>query len=131
MAVPARLRSQLEKVQQVDGVLFVFCNPVEKCIKIYTMDVWLERGAPVLESISNIYEKHRRQELVYKLLEEQVIDSQGRITLRESFTKAVGIEKEVEVVGTGPSITIKKPETEDALPLIGKEDEEFIASLSI
>lgn len=107
LAIPARLRSQLEKAQSEDEVIYVFCHPGSKVIRIYTYDSWMNFAQSIIDEIKDPIKRSDITDAIYSLLEEQKIDSQGRIPINKDFAKLIGLEKNAVVKGMGRSIQIK------------------------
>ena len=107
LAIPARLRSQLEKAQSEDEVIYVFCHPRSKVIRIYTYDSWMNFAQSIIDKIDDPLKRADITDAIYSLLEEQKIDGQGRIPINKDFSKLIGLEKNAVVRGLGRSIQIK------------------------
>lgn len=106
LAIPARLRSQLEKAQDEDEVIYVFCHPGQKLIRIYTYDGWMKFAQSTLDEIDDPIKRANVTDAIYSLLEEQKLDGQGRIVINKEFAKQIGLEKNALVRGLGRSIQI-------------------------
>lgn len=128
VAVPARLRSQLENAQSRDDVIYVFYHLVYKRIMIYTVDGWYQYAQPLLDAIEDLDKKAQMREFIYKHLYEQRLDVQGRIKLEQKYFKTMGIEKSVEILGSGRSITIKAPEKDEQL--LSEEEAAFMKQIN-
>lgn len=130
MAVPARLRSQLERAQDEYECVYVVCVPGLRVIKIYTYDGWMRFAQAQIDAIKDPIEKHKMTEEVYKMVEEQRLDGQGRITINKNFAKKVGIKKNVQILGMGRGIQLSAAEDDEEEDLtISEAGENFITSL--
>lgn len=130
MAVPARLRSQLERAQDEYECVYVVCVPGLSVIKIYTYDGWMRFAQAQIDAIKDPIEKHKMTEEVYKMVEEQRLDGQGRITINKNFAKKVGIKKNVQILGMGRGIQLSAAEDDEEEDLtISEAGENFITSL--
>lgn len=130
MAVPARLRSQLERAQDEYECVYVVCVPGLSVIRIYTYDGWMRFAQAKIDAIKDPIEKHKMTEEVYKMVEEQRLDGQGRITINKNFAKKVGIKKNVQILGMGRGIQLSAAEDDEEEDLtISEAGENFITSL--
>lgn len=130
MAVPARLRSQLERAQDEYECVYVVCVPGLSVIRIYTYDGWMRFAQAKIDAIKDPIEKHKMTEEVYKMVEEQRLDGQGRITINKNFAKKVGIKKNVQILGMGRGIQLSAAEDDEEENLtISEAGENFITSL--
>lgn len=130
MAVPARLRSQLERAQDEYECVYVVCVPGLSVIRIYTYDGWMRFAQAKIDAIKDPIEKHKMTEEVYKMVEEQRLDGQGRITINKNFAKKVGIKKNVQILGMGRGIQLSATEDDEEEDLtISEAGENFITSL--
>lgn len=130
MAVPARLRSQLERAQDEYECVYVVCVPGLSVIRIYTYDGWMRFAQAKIDAIEDPIEKHKMTEEVYKMVEEQRLDGQGRITINKNFAKKVGIKKNVQILGMGRGIQLSAAEDDEDEDLtISEAGENFITSL--
>lgn len=122
ISIPTRYRTQLERAQKEYDAIFVFCLPHLKSIRVYTYDGWMEFAQPKIDAIPDAEKRLQFTAKIYALLDEQTIDSQGRIKIKKEFLKAVGIEKNVYIsgIGRGFSIEAAKPET-NPFELSGEE----------
>ena len=114
LSIPARFRTQLERAQKEYDAIYVFCLPHRNAIRIYTYDGWMEFAQPKIDAIPDAEKRLEITKQIYALLDEQTVDAQGRITIKKSFAKAVGIETNVDIsgIGRGLEITAAKPETD-------------------
>lgn len=130
MAVPARLRSQLERAQDEYECVYVVCVPGLRVIRICTYDGWMRFAQAKIDAIKDPIEKHKMTEEVYKMVEEQRLDGQGRITINKNFAKKVGIKKNVQILGMGRGIQLSAAEDDEDEDLtISEAGENFITSL--
>lgn len=129
VAIPARLRTQLETEQSRDEVIYVFYHVVFKRIMIYTVDGWYNFAQPLLDEIEDLDKKAKMREFIYKHLYEQRLDVQGRIKLEQKYFELMGIEKSVEILGSGWSITMKAPEKTKAIT-IDEEEAQFMKRIN-
>lgn len=130
MAVPARLRSQLERAQDEYECVYVVCVPGLSVIRIYTYDGWMKFAQAKIDAIENPIEKQKITEEVYKMVEEQRLDGQGRITINKLFAKKVGIKKNVQILGMGRGIQLSASEDDDEDDLdISEDGKNFITGL--
>lgn len=122
LAIPARLRSQLEKAQSKDEVIYIFYSTVYNVIKIYTYDGWMSFVQPKIDAIENPDERVRMMRTVYRFTEEQKMDAQGRILINKKLAQLLGIDKSVSICGVGRGIEIAALESaEESFDL--KDDE--------
>ena len=112
VAIPARLRSQLEKEQDRNEVIYVFYSIVYKRIMIYTVEGWYDYAQPLLDEIEDPDEKMEMKDFLYDHVYEQRLDSQGRIKLESKYFDIMNISKKVKIQGSGRGITIKAPTEE-------------------
>ena len=83
-----------------------------------------------IDAIKDPIEKHKMTEEVYKMVEEQRLDGQGRITINKNFAKKVGIKKNVQILGMGRGIQLSAAEDDEEEDLtISEAGENFITSL--
>ena len=83
-----------------------------------------------IDAIEDPIEKHKMTEEVYKMVEEQRLDGQGRITINKNFAKKVGIKKNVQILGMGRGIQLSAAEDDEEEDLtISEAGENFITSL--
>lgn len=61
----------------------------------------------IIDEIKDPIKRADITDAIYSLLEEQKIDSQGRIPINKDFAKLIGLEKNAVVKGMGRSIQIK------------------------
>ncbi|MBQ7595757.1 MAG: hypothetical protein IJU45_03725, partial [Clostridia bacterium] len=80
---------------------------------IYTVDGWYAYAQPLLDAIEDLDEKAQMREFIYRHLYEQRLDVQGRIKLEQKYFKTMEIEKSVEILGSGRSITIRAPKIDN------------------
>lgn len=106
MAIPARLRSQLEEAQRKDEVFYLFCHAGSKAIRVYTYDSWLSFIQPKIDALSGDPLRVEKTRAVYRMLDEQRLDGQGRITINKKFASIIGLEKNAEILGSGRYIEI-------------------------
>lgn len=107
LAIPARLRSQLEKAQSKDEVVYVHYSVVYNSIRIYTYDGWMAFVQPKIDSIEDPDERVRMMRTLYRLTEDQRMDAQGRILINKKLAQVVGIDKNVSICGVGRGIEIE------------------------
>lgn len=129
LAIPARLRSQLEKAQSKDEVIYVFYSTVYKTIRIYTYDGWMSFVQPKIDAVEDPDDRVRMMRTVYRFTEDQKMDAQGRILINKKFAQLLGIDKSVSICGMGRGIEITALESvEESFEL--KEDEvDFLKSI--
>lgn len=129
LAIPARLRSQLEKAQSKDEVIYVFYSTVYKTIRIYTYDGWMSFVQPKIDAVEDPDDRVRMMRTVYRFTEDQKMDAQGRILINKKFAQLLGIDKSVSICGMGRGIEIAALESaEESFEL--KEDEvDFLKSI--
>lgn len=106
LAIPARLRTQLEKAQSKDEVIYVFYSTVYKVIRIYTYDGWMSFVQPKIDEIEDPDDRVRMMRTLYRFTEDQKLDSQGRISINKKLAEVLEIEKNVSICGMGRGIEI-------------------------
>lgn len=129
LAIPARLRTQLERAQDEYECVYVVCAPELNVIKIYSYDGWMKFAQPKIDSISDPIKKQKITEEVYKMVEEQRLDGQGRITINKAFARIVGIKKNVKILGMGRGIQISAIEDDEDEFDISEDGKNFITGL--
>ena len=92
ISLPARFRAQLERSQKEYDSVYVFCAPHRKELCIYTYDGWLEFAQPKIDAVENPKDRIAFSNRIYSLLDEQTVDSQGRLKLDKDFLKAIGVD---------------------------------------
>ncbi len=90
--VPAKLRDDL-------GEVFVLAKSMDKCISIYSQEMW-QRYVDKLNSIPEMRARYIRR-FVYSSAVEASCDSQGRVVLPQALREHAGLEKELVVIGDG------------------------------
>lgn len=106
LAIPARLRTQLEKAQSKDEVVYVHYSLAYNSIRIYPYDGWMQFVQPKIDAIEDNDKRVLMMRTLYHFTEEQRMDAQGRILVNKKLASALGIEKNVSVVGQGRGIEI-------------------------
>ncbi len=129
LSVPTRYRTQLERAQKEYDAIFVFCLPHLKALRVYTYDGWMEFAQPKIDAIEDAEKRMSFTKKIYSLLEEQTIDSQGRIKIKKEFLNAVGIEKNVTLSGIGRGFEIKAVEPEEDRFNVTQEEADFINNM--
>ena len=130
ISLPARFRTQLERSQREYDSVYVFCAPHRKEICVYTYDGWLEFAQPKIDAIENPQERIAMSKRIYSLLDEQTVDSQGRLKLDKDFLKAIGVDKSVQLSGNGRSLLITPAEEDNDIFNVSEKEAAFIDSLS-
>ncbi len=126
ISIPTRYRTQLERAQKEYDAIYVFCLPHHDAIRVYTYDGWMEFAQPKIDAIPDAKKRLAFTKKIYGLLDEQTIDSQGRIKIKKEFLKAVGIEKSVDISGIGRGFEIKAAQPEVNIFDISDEEADFI-----
>ncbi len=90
--VPAKLREDL-------GENFVVAKSMDKCISVYSIEMW-ERYVAKLNAIPEMKARNIRR-FVYSTATEASCDSQGRVVLPPSLREHAGLEKELVIIGAG------------------------------
>ena len=113
ISLPARFRTQIELSQNEYDTVYVFCATHRKELNIYTYDGWLEFAQPKIDAVENPKDRIAFSNRIYSLLDEQTVDSQGRLKLDKDFLKAIGVDRTVQISGNGRNllITAAKEET--------------------
>jgi MraZ protein len=115
--IPAAFRKQL--LQDEGRKLYLRKDVFQKCITVYTLDVWEEELLNLRASL-NRWEPEQ-QELYRQFMidaEEVVPDSSGRILISKQLLSLVGIESEVRFLGMDntleiwPKEALEKPRVE-------------------
>ncbi len=129
ISLPARFRAQLERSQKEYDAIYVFCLPHRNEIRIYTYDGWLEFAQPKIDAIEDPVERMEMAERIYALLDEQTVDSQGRLKINKSFLKAIGVDKTVQLSGNGRGILLKAVTEETDIFNVNEKTANFMNSL--
>ncbi len=129
ISLPARFRTQLERSQKEYDAVYVFCAPHRKEICIYTYDGWLQFAQPKIDAISDPKERIAMSNRIYSLLDEQTVDSQGRLKIDKDFLKAIGAEKSVQLSGNGRSLLLTPAQEDKDIFDISEKEADFIDSL--
>ena len=90
--VPAKLREDL-------GETFVVAKSMDKCISVYSYEMW-ERYVNKLNAIPEMKARNIRR-FVYSTATEASCDSQGRVVLPQSLREHAGLERELVIIGAG------------------------------
>lgn len=90
--VPAKLRESL-------GDSFVLAKSMDKCITLYSFEMWQR----YVEKLSGIPEMRARsiRRFVFSTANEVTVDAQGRVVLSQPLREYAGLEKEVVIIGVG------------------------------
>ncbi len=129
ISLPARFRAQLERSQKEYDSVYVFCAPHRKELCIYTYDGWLEFAQPKIDAVENPKDRIAFSNRIYSLLDEQTVDSQGRLKLDKDFLKAIGVDKTVQLSGNGRNLLITAAKEETDPFDIDEKTADFIDSL--
>lgn len=129
LSVPARLRTQLEKAQSKDEVVYVHYSVAFNSIRIYPYDGWMEFVQPKIDAIENNEDRVRMMRTLYHFTEEQKMDAQGRLTINKKLAKLLGIEKNVCIIGEGRGIEIAALKEEDETGKLADDELEFLKSI--
>ena len=129
ISLPARFRAQLERSQKDYDTVYVFCAPHRKELCIYTYDGWLEFAQPKIDAVENPKDRIAFSNRIYSLLDEQTVDSQGRLKLDKDFLKAIGVDKTVQLSGNGRNLLITAAKEEVNPFDIDEKTADFIDSL--
>jgi len=99
--LPAKLR------EKMSGTVHITLSLVDKCLVLYTQDEWdiLEDQVRELPTTTNRAAK-QFVEIVIGSADESEIDKQGRIGVDQELLKAVGITKDITLVGIGSKLEI-------------------------
>jgi MraZ protein len=103
--IPAAFRKQL--LQDEGQRLYLRKDVFQKCITVYTLDVWEEELLNLRASL-NRWEPEQ-QELYRQFMidaEEVIPDSSGRILISKQLLSLVGIESEVRFLGVDNTLEI-------------------------
>lgn len=103
--IPAAFRKQL--LQDEGQKLYLRKDVFQKCITVYTLDVWEEELLNLRASL-NRWEPEQ-QELYRQFMidaEEVIPDSSGRILISKQLLSLVGIESEVRFLGVDNTLEI-------------------------
>lgn len=103
--IPAAFRKQL--LQDEEQKLYLRKDVFQKCITVYTLDVWEEELLNLRTSL-NRWEPEQ-QELYRQFMidaEEVVPDSSGRILISKQLLNLVGIDSEVRFLGVDNTLEI-------------------------
>lgn len=103
--IPAAFRKQL--LQDEGQRLYLRKDVFQKCITVYTLDVWEEELLNLRASL-NRWEPEQ-QELYRQFMidaEEVIPDSSGRILISKQLLNLVGIDSEVRFLGVDNTLEI-------------------------
>lgn len=103
--IPAAFRKQL--LQDEGQKLYLRKDVFQKCITVYTLDVWEEELLNLRASL-NRWEPEQ-QELYRQFMidaEEVIPDSSGRILISKQLLNLVGIDSEVRFLGVDNTLEI-------------------------
>lgn len=91
------------------GDIFVIAKSMDKCISVYSEDMWLK----YVEKLNSIPEMRARyiRRFVYSSATEASCDSQGRVVLPQGLREYAGLEKELVIIGAGDHAEIWNSET--------------------
>lgn len=129
LSIPARLRSQLEKAQSKDEVVYVFYSTVYKVIRIYTYDGWMSFVQPKIDEIENPDDRMRMMKVLYRFVEDQKLDAQGRIPINKKLAALLGIGKNVSICGMGRGIEVAALETKEESFELESDEIDFLKSI--
>ena len=90
--VPAKLREDL-------GESFVLAKSMDKCVAIYSQEMW-EKYVAKLNSIPEMRARYIRR-FVYSSATEVSADAQGRVVLPQILREHAGLDKELVIIGAG------------------------------
>lgn len=90
--VPAKLRDDL-------GETFVVAKSMDKCISIYSLEMW-QKYVDKLNSIPEMRARYIRR-FVYSSAVEASCDAQGRVVLPQGLREHAALERELVVIGAG------------------------------
>ncbi|MBO4590985.1 MAG: division/cell wall cluster transcriptional repressor MraZ [Eubacterium sp.] len=112
LIIPAKIRDSL-------GSSFVITEGIDDCLSMYSLEEW-ENFTEKLDRQSNNKEKVRMLKRYFRSKAADVeMDSQGRVVVPQDLRDAVGITKEVVIIGAGEKAEIWDKAKWDALQ---KED---------
>ncbi|MDO4617953.1 MAG: division/cell wall cluster transcriptional repressor MraZ [Clostridia bacterium] len=99
--LPSKVREKL------DGNIHITRSLVDDCLLIYTEDEWhiLEEQVRELPTTTNKAAK-RFVQIVFGQAVESEVDKQGRVALTQELLSAVGLEKDIMLVGIGSKMEI-------------------------
>lgn len=100
--IPAKHREEL-------GDVFVIAKNMDKCISVYSMDMW-QKYVDKLNSIPEMRARYIRR-FVYSSAVEASCDGQGRVVLPQGLREHAGLEKDVKIVGDGDHVEIWNADT--------------------
>lgn len=121
MFIPAQFRKGLGE----EGEEFVVMKSPspEKCLFVYPREEW-ELIEYELDKMSPGADERKKYRLIYSRTENNSLDKQGRVQLRDDFCKYAGLEKDVVVLGAGKRIEIWAEEEWNKM-LSETEDNDF------
>jgi MraZ protein len=108
IVLPAKFRKYIKP--EVNNKLIII-RGMEKCLWMYTYDVWEEFKSTVLKKNNPFDEKQRffMREFLY-FVNEVELDSQNRILIPPQLIQFANLKKEAEVLGLIDMIEIWDPE---------------------
>ncbi len=103
--IPAKLREKL-------GEEFIFSRGLDNCVCVYPKDEW-EKFTAKIEELPMAKERRVRR-FFYAGAYEGTIDSQGRVSLSQSYRAMAKLEKDVVIVGNRSHLEIWSAEAWEA-----------------
>ncbi len=93
--------------EKIDGTLHITRSLVDDCLLLYTEDEWeiLEEQVRDLPTTTNRAAK-RFVQIVFGQAVEAEVDKQGRIVLTAELLEAVGMTRDITLVGIGSKMEI-------------------------
>ncbi len=98
--VPAKLREDL-------GDTFVIAKSMDKCISVYSYEMWA-RYVGKLNALPEMKARNIRR-FLFSTATEVSCDSQGRVLIPQSLREHAGLEKEITFIGAGDHAEIWNP----------------------
>jgi MraZ protein len=95
--MPAKLRECL-------GDVYYVTRGLDKCIAVYSTDIWRELERKVNELPS--YKSRHMQRMIFGLAQQCEPDAQGRISIPQKLRDYASIEKDAIVVGVSNKVEI-------------------------
>ena len=99
--LPAKIREKLS------GTVYITKAPLEKCLNLYTEEEWINISQKLHQLPSGI--DVNAAKFIRKLFSTAIeceLDKQGRIPLNDTLMNAVGLQKDIVLVGANSKIEI-------------------------
>jgi MraZ protein len=128
ISLPARFRDLTEKSDNGDQMFIVTRGTIERYIAMFTISEWTKVVAGMKEKVTNASQRRILDRQINYHTSTQKVDKQGRINIPDHLIEYAGLEKNIEVIGTGKKIEIWNPDRlhnniESESPIISKKSD--------